>query len=227
MKDQELVDAAIEAMKAKEEAASDLETYKAAIQERGLFVLGNRNNRYCRIYGNDGNLAAVSEAQEIDILNMERLKSAIGEGVAREKVVETAKTAYKLDKNLERAVKAIFTGDYTFEYTLEEFLDHMSIPVDTKKKNLLMKRLKGEYKADKKTFLSVFGYLTKENTEEEAEKAAPDFDVELYYISKIKNTELIRAFLPEEDIEWSIEEVRKSVLVESKLKIELSYRKDA
>ena len=54
--------------------------------------------------------------------------------------------------------------------------------------------------------------------------AEPDLDVELYYISKIKNAELILAFLPEEGIDSTMEAIRRCVIVDSKLKIELAYK---
>ena len=77
--DKELVDLAVAAMKVAEDAKSALEQYKAEIQNRGLSVLKDRNNQYCRMYGTDGSYVAVSEPKEIDILNMPRLKQAIGE----------------------------------------------------------------------------------------------------------------------------------------------------
>lgn len=227
MNDGDLIDATIAAMKVKEEAGAALEKYKAEIQERGLSVLKDQNNRFCRIYGSGGNYAAVSEPQEIDILNMERLKTAIGEGVYKGKVTETTKTTYTLDKKLEKALKAIATNDYTFEYTLEQYMNEMSVPVTAGQKELLLRRLKGDYKADKKVLLSVLGYLNKDVTEEEAEAAAPNLDMDLYYISKIKNAELVQAFLPDEGIDWSIDEIKRSLIVTSKLKLELAYNREA
>ena len=98
------------------------------------------------------------------------------------------------------AIMAIFTGDYTFETTLEEFLDEMSIKPDDKQKKLLLKKLKGEFEKDKETLISV---LVPEG------ETVPDFDVELWYIYRIKNGELIKAFLPEEMIDAIIEGIRK------------------
>ena len=120
--DKELVDLAVAAMKVAEDAKSALEKYKAEIQNRGLSVLKDRNNQYCRIYGTDGSYVAVSEPKEIDILNMPRLKQAIGEDVCAGLVTETTKTTYTLDKKLQKALKAIAANDYTFEYTLEDYL---------------------------------------------------------------------------------------------------------
>ncbi len=77
------------------------------------------------------------------------------------KVKEETKTTYKFDSKFEKAMKAIFTGDYTFETTLEEFLDEMSIKPDDKQKKLLLKKLKGEFEKDKET--SLYWFL-KENS---------------------------------------------------------------
>lgn len=224
--DKELVDLAVAAMKVAEDAKSALEKYKAEIQNRGLSVLKDRNNQYCRMYGTDGSYVAVSEPKEIDILNMPRLKQAIGEDVCTGLVTETTKTTYTLDKKLQKALKAIAVNDYTFEYTLEDYLKEMSVPVSEGQREVLARRLKGDYKEDKKTLLSVLGYLGKGTTEEAVEAAAPNLDMDLYYISKIKNAELIQAILPDEGIDWSMDEIKRSLIVTSKLKLEIAYERE-
>ena len=227
MDNKELVDLTVTATKVAEDAKSALEQYKAELQNRGLAVLKDQNNRYCKFYGTDGSYVAVSEPQEVDILNMERLKNAIGEGVYKEMVTETTKTTYGVDKKLEKALKAIATNDYTFEYnTLEQYLGEMSVPVTAGQKAVLLRRLKGDYKADKKTMLSVLGYMTKDTTEEAAEATAPNLDMDLYYISRIKNAELIQAFLPDEGIDWSMDEIKRALIVTSKLKLEIAYERE-
>ncbi|MCB6345400.1 hypothetical protein [Enterocloster lavalensis] len=222
----ELIDLAVTAMKVAEEAKTALEKYKAEIQSRGLAVLKDQNNRYCKMYGTDGSYAAVSEPQEIDILNRDRLKAAIGESVYQDRVSENTKTTFTLDKKLEKALKAIATNDYTYEYTLDAYLDQMSVPVSKGQKEVLKRRLKGDYKLDKKTLLTVLGYLSNDTTEEAAEAAAPNLDMDLFYISKIKNAELIQAFLPDEGIDWSVEEIKRALIVTSKLKLEISYNRE-
>ena len=225
MKDENLVHQAIVLDAEKKRLDAELNTMKAEIQKRGLQTMMDYNVKYCKMYGAGDGAAIVSETQELDILNMDRLREIVGDGLVKEKVTETTDVKYKLDKNFDKMLKAVCTGDYTFEYTLEEFLDQMSIPVDQRQKELLLKKLKGDYRADKKTMLSVLGYL-KGRTEADAEAAAPDLDVELYYISKIKNAELILAFLPEEGIDSTMEAIRHCMIVDSKLKIELSYQEE-
>ena len=50
--------------------------------------------------------------------------------------------------------------------------------------------------------------------------------MELWYIYRIKNGELIRAFLPEEMLDSTIAAIRKSILVETKTSITLDYNTD-
>ncbi len=51
-------------------------------------------------------------------------------------------------------------------------------------------------------------------------------DMDLYYISKIKNAELIQAILPDEGIDWSMDEIKRSLIVTSKLKLEIAYERE-
>lgn len=154
------------------------------------------------------------DSMSLDILNPDKLRALVGGGVYDMKVREEVKTAYKLDTKFERALKALFTGDYTFEMSLEEFLGQMSVKPDDKQKKMLLKKLKGEFEKDKETLLAVLAPQGQE---------LPDFDVELWYIYRIKNGELIKAFLPEEMIDGTIEAIKKCIMVESRTSITLDY----
>lgn len=155
-----------------------------------------------------------------EYLYIDNGKRLIGEGVWNTKVKENTETKYKYDGKFEKMLKAIFTGDYTFEVTLEEFLDQMPLKPDDKQKKLLLKKLKGDFEKDKDTLTSVLLGGVKDG------ESAPDFDVELWYIYRIKNAELIRAFLPEELIDNTINEIRKCILVETKTSITLDYKEE-
>ena len=221
LSDKKLVDRAIMLDKEKKTMDTELNTLKAEIQKRGLQELLDHNTKYCKLYGERIGTAIVSEAQEVDVLNMDRLRQIVGDGLVDAKVTESAFVKYKVDKNFDKMLKAVCSGDYTFEYTLDEFLDQMSVPVNSQQKELLLKKLKGDYKSDKKVLQSVLGY-----TKQELQAGQPpviDMDVELYYISKIKNAELILAFLPEEGIDATMKAIQGCVIVDSKLKIELAY----
>lgn len=190
--------------------------YKAELQARGLALMEDHNVRYIKFYGDEGS-AAITDSMSLDLLNPDKLKALVGDGVYGMKVKPEVKTTYKFDGKFERALKAIFTGEYTFETTLEDFLNEMSIKPDEKQKKLLMRKLKGDFEKDKETLLSTLPV---------DERFPPDLDVELWYIYRIKNAELIRAFLPEEKLEQTMEEIRKSIFVETKTSITLDYNAD-
>lgn len=213
MTNEELIGACVTLDREQKKSRAMLNRYKAELQARGLALMEDHNVKYVKFYGGEGS-AAITDSMSLDILNPDKLKELVGEGVYNMKVKEETKTTYKYDSKFEKALKAIFTGDYTFDTTLEEFLEEMSIKPDAKQKKLLMKKLKGEFEKDKETLISV---LVPEGQE------APDFDVELWYIYRIKNGELIRAFLPEEMLDSTIEGIRKSILVETKTSITLDY----
>ncbi len=216
MSNEQLIGACVELDREQKRIRVLMNSYKAELQARGLAIMEDHNTKYVRFYG-DGGSAAITDSMSLDILNPDKLKELVGEGVYNVKVKEETKTSYKLDGKFEKALKAIFMGDFTFETTLEEFLDEMTIKPDDKQKKLLLKKLKGEFEKDKETLISV---LVPKG------EAVPDFDVELWFIYRIKNGELIKAFLPEEMIDATIEGIRKSIFVETKTSITLDYDTD-
>lgn len=215
MTNEQLVDECIRIDREQRKGRALLNGYKAELQARGEAIMRDRNIKYKKFYGAEGSVSIMG-SMSLDILNHDRLKSLVGGGVYDMRVTEDVKTTYKLDAKFERALKALFMGDYTFE-PLEEFLDQMSVKPDEKQKKVLLKKLKGEFEKDKETLLAV---LAPDGQEE------PDFDVELWFIYRIKNGELIKAFLPEEVTGDVVEAVRKCLWGESKSAITLDYDKE-
>lgn len=213
MTNEQLIDACVWMDREQKKGRALLNSYKAELQVRGLAIMEDHNVKYTRFYGTEGNVS-ITDSMSLDILNPGRLRALVGEDVYDMKVREEVKTTYRLDAKFERALKALFTGDYTFEMSLEEFLGEMSIKPDEKQKKALLRRLKGDFEKDKETLQAV---LAPEGQE------PPDFDVELWYIYRIKNGELIKAFLPEEMVDGTIEAIRKCIMVESKTSITLDY----
>lgn len=218
METEDLVAEAVRLDMLQKDGKRKLDAVKAEIQSRGLQTIEDRNMKFIRYYSPVGS-ASVTETQSVDVANVDKLRELLTEGVWKSKVVEETKTKYTYDKKLEKMLKAVFTGDYTFEYTLEEFLDQMSELPDAKQKKLLLKKLKGEYMADRRTLMAVFGH---------SEQDVPDdwFDVELWHIYQIKNGELIRAFLPEEFLDDTIGKIRKCLTVDPKTSITIDYEKE-
>ena len=214
----DLVERLVELDKEAKKTKQEMDKIKAELQQRGIKTIEDQNVKIARFYSATGNVS-VMETQSMDILNIPKLKTLIGDGIWETKVKVKTETKYDYDKKLEQMLKAIFKNDYTFEYTLEEFItEHMSVVPTSDQTRLLLKKLKGDYVSDRKTMLSVFDYV--EGTD------APDFDVELYYIYKIKNGELIRAFLPEEFLDATIAEIKKCMIVDSKTSITIDYSKE-
>lgn len=213
----ELVSAAVRLDRQQKDGRRELDAVKAELQARGLFLIEDRNTRYVKFHAPEGSVA-VADTQSLEVLNVDRLRGLLSEGVWKQNVTETTKTEYKYKPLLERVLKAVFTGDYTFEYTLEEFLSgHLPVKPDAQQMKLLLKKLKGDYAKDKAVLLSVLGY---------GGGSGPDFDVELWYICRIKNGELIRALLPEEFLDQTVGEIKKCLIVDSKLAVTIDYDKE-
>lgn len=218
MDNRELVSKAVRLDQELKQGRRELDAVKMEIQARGEQMIDDRNIRYVKYYSADGS-AAVTDKQSLDVLNVDKLKDLLSEGIWKQNVTETTRTDYKYKPILERVLKAIFTGDYTFEYSLEEFIDHhLPVKPDAKQKRLLLKKLKGDYAKDRDTLVDVLGCPDGE--------AAPDFDVELLYIYRIKNGELIRAVLPEEFLNQTIEKIRECLRVDTTISVTIDYEKE-
>ena len=209
----ELVDELVQLDRLRLQTVRNISKYQAELQARGISIMEDRNKQYTRFYGSNGGSASVTDRQSLDILNPDRLKLCVSEGVWKKNVTETTETKYKCSADFERMLKALFTGDYTFEMELDEFLDEMHILPDAKQKKLLLKKLKGDYEKDRKVLDAVFG-------------SGSDWDVELYYIHKIKNAELIRIFLPDDMLDATIRELAKCIMVDSKTAVTLDYKEE-
>lgn len=84
--------------------------YKAELQARGISIMDDHNVKYVKFYGDAGS-ASITDSMSLDILNPDKLKKLIGEGVWNTKVKESTETKYKYDGKFEKMLKAIFTGD--------------------------------------------------------------------------------------------------------------------
>lgn len=205
MKTGELVEQLVQKDKEREELVKEINKYKHELEGRGEQILADTNTRYIKYFSKNGS-CAITDAEQLTVLNDSRLRELLPEGIYDKFVKITPKVEYKYDKELEKALKAVFNGDYTFEMSLEEALESFgTFKPDAKQKKVLMKKLKGDYEKDRALLVSLFG-----------EGA---YDEELYYIHKIKSGELIKIFLPDEGLDMMIEELKKCMIVESSLKI--------
>lgn len=209
LSDAQLVDTLVELDKVRLNTSKKIDVYKAELQRRGISTLEDRNKQYCQFYGNCG-MAFTADKQKLDLVNPDRLREWVPDGVYKKNVSETSETKYKLNPKFETMLKAIATDDYTFEMTMEELMNQLHRKPDDDQRKVLLKKLTGEFDKDRKIFNAVFD--TDENWEEE-----------IYYVHKIKRGELISKFLPSDMIDVTIEELKKCMVVESSLAIGLNY----
>ncbi len=209
----ELVDDLIRYDRLRLNTKRNMDALQAEVQKRGLSIMDDRSKQFVRFYGNEGS-CSVSDRRSLDILNPDRLKLCVSEGVFNRNVTVTTETKYKLTPSFEAMLKALFTGDYSFEYELAEFVHaHMHMLPDAKQEKLLLKRLKGDYEKDRKTLNAAFD-------------VDEDWDAELLYIHQIRNGELIRAFLPDDMMDAAMTELKKCIMVESKVAVALDYEEE-
>ncbi len=207
LRTEELVDMLCELDKQKKEIDVKIKKYQGELQSRGLRIIEDRNIKYKEFYGQSGAKAEISYTQSLVILNYFALRDACG-NIFDEYVKRIPDYKYIYDKKFETTLKAIFTEDYTSEMSVEEIIDKC-FKADSKQKSLLIKKLKGEYKKDKKFIESILN-------------PDSDIEVELDYIHKAINWKLIKMYFPE-NTEKVIREIKKHLIVESTPKIGIKY----
>lgn len=209
----QLVDELVQLDRLRLSTARNIGMYQAELQARGISIMEDRNKQHIRFYGETGT-ASITDRHALEVLNPDKLKLCVSEGVFSKNVTVSTETKYKLNTRFEAMLKALFLDDYTFEFSLEEFLEsQLHILPDAKQKKLLLKKLTGDFEKDLKTLQAVF-------------TDTGDWETELWYIHRIKNAELIRAFLPEDMMDITIRELKNCVLVDSKVAIGIDYDKD-
>lgn len=108
MKTEELIGALVELDKQGKENRALSNAYKAELQARGISIMDDHNVKFVKFYGDAGS-AAITDSMSLDILNPDKLKELVGEGVWKTKVKENTETKYKYDSKFEKMLKAIFT----------------------------------------------------------------------------------------------------------------------
>ena len=207
----DLIDLAA-AKKAKADfAAVECNIVTAEIQDRVLHYLDDRHIKFTERAGTGRTVVSVTVAQNVDILNYPKIRNLLGAELADEKVsIKKPEVKYDIDKLFKQALTAIILDDYERNMTIEDVLDKAGwCADDPKKKASLLKKLKVEYKADKKTVLAALNM-----TEDDI-----DIDTELYLIYQINNWRLIRAFFDEDTFEQTAAEIKRYVTVNETVKV--------
>lgn len=80
MRTEELIGALVELDKQGKENRVLTNAYKAELQARGIRVMDDHNVKFVKFYGDAGS-AAIMDSMSLDILNPDKLKELIGDGV--------------------------------------------------------------------------------------------------------------------------------------------------
>ena len=192
-------------------ATSELDLIKAELQNRAEQELQEKNVKFTEFFGMANSYVNVSYAQKLEVLNMPKVKSLLPEVAAEKISTKPAEIKYDFEKVFKQALIAVITQDYSSEYTVEQIVDGAGWKMDAKQRSLILKKLKGEYAKDRDMIRKTLGAMNL------------DVDVELYFIYKAKNWQLIQAFFPVDNFEEWAGQLRKYVIVDETPKIELKY----
>lgn len=209
---EQLTDTALNMTKNIEEMKAGLDVVKAELQKRAEQFTADRNIKFTEFSGKNG-FCSVTTAQKLEILNLPKLKELLGEELVSSKVKIELEEKQKLDARFKDALVAIFLSEYNTEFTVEQIIRQIAViyNLPDASSRLLQKKLKGDYRKDKQTLMNVIGLTD----------ADFNLDEELYYIYQIKKFELIKAFISEEELQELKEQIKKCMIVEEAVKVEV------
>lgn len=207
---EEIIDKICEMDRQKKYIDENIKIYQAELQKRGMRVIEEKNIKQTVMYGNNNNRAEITYTQGIDIINFYSLKSIAGKELIEENVQRTCEFKYKFDTKFAEVIKAIFTDDYTEEMIVADILNCID-GMDKQSLNLLMKKLKGEYKKDRELIITTLRLPSN-----------ADLDVELDYIHKAIMWERIKMYFPD-NTKKVIEGIKKSLIVTQTPKLAIKY----
>lgn len=211
----ELTDILIKKQSQASELKQEIDAIKGELQTRGLKVLDERNQKFIEFFGDTVGIASVTIAQKMEILNYFRLRELLGEEFTEEKIKrQPADIKYDVDTKFNQALIALVTGDYDAEITIDEVLS--GITATQMQRELIKKKLKGDYKKDRKVLADIIG----------TEERELNYDTELFFIGKIKNYQLITVYFDESRLNEIREELKKCVAVDETVKIAAKSTKE-
>ena len=204
-----LIDKAIRLDKEEKVKKKELDEVKAEIQSKGLKELENKNIKYVQFYGDEGS-CEVMYKQKMEIENIDVLKEVFG-NVIDTKIKTVQEIKYDIESKFKKALISLYVGDYK-EHDLDSLLS--SLGLDDDKKKVALKKLKGEYAADKKV-LEFLGAVAEDGLEEE-----------LDIIREHKNYELVSKYMDINAIDDNLKkQIQRALSIEDTLSLGLTYEK--
>lgn len=199
-----MVDEAIQIEKRLKEDKKRLEELKGRLAGIALQDMENKNLKFKQLYGRYGIFNALYR-DKFEIDNFETLQAAVG-ALAREKINRVEKVDFEVENRFKKALIAVFKGDYSRDIDLDGILGDLGL--GSIEAEVARKKLKGEYKKDRKLLESL--------------GAEGELEEELDAIRLYKNYELIKRFFGELTHEKA-ERIRRAVFVEESLSVGLEY----
>ena len=209
LRSESLIDKAIRLDKEVKVKKKELDEVKAELQSEGLKELENKNLKYVQIFGDDGSCEILYK-QKMEIENIDVLKEVFG-NVIDTKIKTVQEIKYDIESKFKKALISLYVGDYK-EHDLDSLLS--SLGLDDDKKKVALKKLKGDYAADKKVLESL-GAVDSDGLEEELDA-----------IRENKNYENISRYINIESIDnMFLEKLKRAISVEDTLSLGLTYEK--
>jgi len=146
----------------------------------------------------------------MEIENIDVLKEVFG-NVIDNKIKTVQEIKYDIESKFKKALISLYVGDFK-EHDLDALLT--SLGLDDDKKKVALKKLKGEYAADKKV-LEFLGAVAEDGLEEE-----------LDIIREHKNYELVSKYMDINAIDDNLKkQIQRALSIEDTLSLGLTYEK--
>lgn len=205
----EIINKVIKLDKEIKEKKKEQEELKAKLQSTGLLELENKNLKYLQMYSTEGTIDMAYKIK-MEIENIKILKEIFGY-IVDTKVETKISTKYEMENKFKTALIALYTGDYK-KHDIGDILSKLGL--DDSKLKLAMKKLKGDYIADKK-ILESLGAVDEDGLEEELDA-----------IRENKNYELIDKYIDINSIDDAlIDKIKRAISIEESVTLGLSYEK--
>lgn len=179
----------------------------AELQKRSVEQIDDGTVNFTRVACDDGAMTTY-KACSVKVISPVGLQRFMGSDLFNSVFKVEKSVNYKAVKSFEDVLKAIGTGDYDFNASMEEV--YRSLGADDAQRKMLDKKLKGVPEKDYLLLNSIFG--------------DGDYEVELFMITKVKNAERIRVFFPEADAEF-LSNLKKYFYVNESIKTSFTGEK--
>ena len=161
------------------------------------------------MFSDDGSCEVLYK-QKLEIENVNTLKEIFGD-ILDSKISKKEEVKYEFESKFKSSLIAIYMNDYK-KHDVDAIL--VTLGLDENKRKLALKKLKGDYVADKKVLESL-GAVDSDGLEEELDA-----------IRENKNYENISRYINIESIDNTfLEKLKRAISVEDTLSLGLTYEK--